>query len=91
MTGPVIGGVAGSVVGAAWSAVADPVEVGGVELSVGGVAWSVATEPVEGGEEIGGDTTVGAWISGSRRARSIELPAVVAITFVYFVSAPSSS
>ena len=91
MTDPAAGGVAGSVVGVAWSAVAEPVVVDEVELNVGGVAWSVATEPVEGGEEIGGDATVRVWMSGSRRARSIELPAVVAITFVYVVSTPSSS
>ena len=63
---PVAGGVATSVLVVAWCAAAEPV-VGGVAMSVVGVA-------VEDDEEMGVDARVGAWMSGSRRARSVELP-----------------
>ena len=59
--------------GVVWCGVAEPV-VGGAVESVVGVA-------VEDGEEIGADARVGAWMSGSRRARSVERPAVLAINF----------
>ena len=74
-----------------WCADADPV-AGGIAMSADVVAWCAAAEPVVGGvamsvvgvdeEEIGVDAKVGARISGSRRALSVELPAsLVAITF----------